>query len=345
MDLELVKEIKRRRNRGYSDKMIKRDLMISGHKEDAIDKALKERLVGAAEAVFYGIRKFKEHFLFLVMASAVYILLPPFLPEVLFLLLSSLGMESLGATLRIILYVFLLITLLAGFIHICLKIYREEKPTLADLFSKYRLFFVMLLATVLKYAAVILGFLVPTGITFFLLSFFGILEGITGTLILLAVTLFGFVFSVFLFLRLYFYDIYVVDLYIDPITSLKKSYNATKKAPVFSLLFMMMLVILAVNALGVPFYFLFSSLNITEFVYFLPLVFSAFSAPIVFLSAVYFYQGISGSLIKKEEVQKKGLFIVSLLFLAVIGFFFLSITQEESVKDLLEDSPQMEHMM
>ncbi len=325
MNLELVNKIKKRKNQGKSISSIKEDLVSEGYTEEEIKSALKIRPAGAVEAIFYGIRKFKERPLFLLSVTAVYLVVPFVIPGVFFLFLGFLGSNLLAILFGAVLFVFLKVVLLIGLINVCLKIYQGVEPSFGHLLEKSFLFWRMVFATALNYLIIGLAFIVPVALPLFLSQI---------TLIGFFLVLAGFILAIFLLLRLYFYDIFLVDLSSGPITSLKKSYLATKGSSVFLLFLILLLFSFAVNALALPFYFLLVFLDVSHLASLLTYLVSLISTPIIFLSTVYFYQGISGNLEKRERIKNKWLFLFLLTVAAFLGLAFLSAASMSSEDDL-----------
>ncbi len=189
-----------------------------------------------------------------------------FLPVVLIFILLSASVDiieyffTLGAPISLVLNIasiVLSIFLTLGFVRICLDVYHGKKPEISDLFSQGSLLVPALIAYLIYVILVFAGFLAL------------LIPGI------------------YLMLRLFFFDYFIVDKKMDGVQALKQSWKVMKGNNLRFFLFVLLAVV--VNIIGAM----------------LLVVGLLFTVPTTYMAMVYFYKKLTEEEGEEEQQQEQ----------------------------------------
>ncbi len=181
------------------------------------EKEMNKRTFSIKEALGFGWETAKENlgfFVMLLLVAALIYLIPWSVALLLSergFLWSSMGVSMVDFVLTAIIWM--------GIIKISLNFYDKKESEIEDIVSPYYLFFKYLLASIVYFIIVILGFVLF------------IVPGI------------------YLAIRLWFFDYFIIDKEMGPLDSLKSSFHATKGNVLKLLLFLILMGV--INILGV----------------------------------------------------------------------------------------------
>ncbi len=247
------------------------------------------------EAFVFGINTLKNNFLFFIVLFVIsFIIL--FSPNILLKVWVS-SFPKTKILIAIIsfylIYTFLSTTILLGLTKICLNFYDNIKSKISDVFSQYKLIFRYIFASILSGLAVLISFLIGTFSIFFLIGLSAITSFnlittrfhflstygavMTGLFVIVSVIV-----SIYIGIRLQFYEFFIVDKNEGVISSLKKSWQITKG-----------------NVLKLSFFLLLSAgLNILGSIFFLVGLFV--SIPVTMLAYAFVYR----KLLNEASIEK-----------------------------------------
>ncbi len=232
-----------------------------------------------------------------------------------------------------------------GMINVSLAVLRNEADALSSFYKDYSLVSGLFLAHVLKYLFLFLIFAGSIGASISASYFWGTTGIIFGFLVFIA----GIILGTYFFIRLYFYDFFLVDQRLSPLTSLKKSFEDTANCPVFTYLIFLGFISMAFYLLGAPLYMIGIEPGLVSVL--LPVLVSLLSVPVSFISGGCLYQFMNGEKELDEAVEGKILIGLLLFLFGMMGLTFFSYLEEtvgeeefteEEIQDLEERMEEWE---
>ncbi len=332
---KILNYIRENKEKGFSEEQIREELEKAGWKMEGIKEAFDElseegsltkEKTGMRDALWSALKKIREQpkilavsILFVVL---LYLAMALLVIGALFITIGAiagmLGEGGMGLLTTGIFYLVLLLLanavftyLYSGFLKIALKVMREEDFRITDMFVGFPVFIKMFFGFIFYYLALGLPILVIVLLGFAGAAIFGEILALLFTIIVAITAVFV---SLYLMIKFFFFDFFIVDKGSGALEALKKSFQITRHLRKFAFFVVLVAAALALSVIEIPFAFWGTGGEAMG-----GLIVGIVSTPVMLLYSAFVYEKIVSGKSRESKVKKKALFTILLAVLALAG--------------------------